>query len=69
MDKQKKAIVSSSIAHLKALQNPESGAGDPAVPSNFEQACKLHHLTSREVEIVDLIHKGLSYKRLGKPCF
>lgn len=68
MDKQKKAIVSSSIAQLKALQH-EGSTDDTALSSGFEQTCKLYHLTNREIEIIRLIHKGLSYKKIGKTLF
>lgn len=69
IEKQKKAIVNSSISHLKTLTNLETDPVNPEELLKFDQNCKLYNLTNREIEIVKLMHKGLTYKAIAKALF
>ncbi|MGN6214483.1 ATP-binding response regulator [Parafilimonas sp.] len=66
--RQHKAILSSSIASLKALNNQEADDGNIS-QSKFEQNCKLFQFTTREIEIAHLITKGKTYKEIAKQLF
>lgn len=66
--KQHRAILSSSIASLKAIsQQNANDDGNP--PAKFEQNCKLFNFTSREIEIALLITKGKTYREIAKQLF
>jgi signal transduction histidine kinase/DNA-binding NarL/FixJ family response regulator len=70
IDKQKKAIITSSIANLKSLSNiDEPSSEDVKLSSKFDQNCKMYNLTNRETEIVNLIVKGVTYKMIAKALF
>ena len=70
IDKQKQAIINSSIANLKTLSNLQvPSPQDAKVSSKFEQNCKLYNLTNREIEIVKLMIKGTKYKEIAKTLF
>jgi len=66
--RQHKAILSSSIASLKTLNNQEAD-NEGISQSKFEQNCKLFHFTIREIEIAHLITKGKTYKEIAKQLF
>lgn len=68
--KQKKAIINSSIANLKNLNNLDTPISNDVKPSSkFEQNSKLFNLTNREIEIVKLMVKGDTYKTIAKTLF
>lgn len=67
--KQKSAILKASIANLKVLENERFSQSDFETLSEFDQACKLYNLSNREIEIVEHIRKGISYKLIGKTLF
>ncbi len=68
--RQKKAIINSSIATLKNLSSLEATSPEETqLSSKFEQNCKLFNLTNREVEIANLLIKGVTYKSIAKTLF
>lgn len=69
INKQQKAILSTSIANLNALKNLEADSPPASALSRFEENCKLLHFTARETEIARLIVKGKTYKAIAKELF
>lgn len=69
IDKQKKAILNSSITNLKNLNKVKSVVEGAKLPFNLEQKCKLYNLTNREIDIVKLMLKGTKYKEIAKTLF
>lgn len=70
ISRQKKAIINSSIATLKNLNSQEATSPEETkLSSKFEQNCKLFNLTNREVEVANLMFKGVTYKTIGKTLF
>lgn len=69
IDKQKKAIISSSISNLKRLNNSNDAPEESKLSNKFEHNCKLYNLTTREIEIAELIIKGAKYKEVAKELF
>ncbi len=65
ISKQKRAIVNSTISNLRVFFNTETVHTE----SSINQTCKLYSLTTREIEIAELILKGSSYKNIGKRLF
>ena len=70
LSKQKKAILTLSITNLRNLNNLDTTISEGVkISSKFEQNCKLFNLTNREIEIVNLIVKGGTYKTIAKTLF
>lgn len=67
--KQQKAFLNNSIALLRNGKNQEIDNMSQSSLSQFEQNCKLLHLTTREIEISRLIMKGKTYKDIAKELF
>lgn len=65
MLRQQQAIISTSIAALKAGKGTEADNMAQSALSKFEQNCKLLHLTIREIEIARLIVKGKTYRDIA----
>ncbi|MDE3184854.1 MAG: response regulator [Bacteroidota bacterium] len=66
--KQKRALLNSSISHLKSLDNSETDQVDSA-SSRFDQTCNMYRFTNREKEIARSIVKGHTYKMIGETLF
>lgn len=69
INKQQKAILSSSIAQLQTLKNLGQEGVSASSQTKFEENCKLLHFTTRETEIARLIVKGRTYKMIAKDLF
>jgi signal transduction histidine kinase/DNA-binding NarL/FixJ family response regulator len=67
--KQKKAILNLSISNLKSLNNSNAVPEDAKFSATLEQKCRLFNLTNREIEIVKLMIKGVTYKTIAKNLF
>jgi DNA-binding NarL/FixJ family response regulator len=70
IEKQKKAIINSSIANFKNLNNLDAPSSETAkLSSKLDQNCKLYNLTNREIEIFKLMIKGITYKTIANNLF
>lgn len=71
IDKQKKAFINTSLANLQSLNNiglhPLSE--DERNTSKFDQNCKMYNLTKRELEVINLMIRGDTYKMIAKTLF
>lgn len=64
IEKQKIAILNTSISNLKAFDKIAYQEG-----TAFEQVCKTYNLSTREIEVVKLVVEGYSYKTIAKKLF
>lgn len=69
MAKQKRAVLHSTISHLKILSNLEEASASTDASSAFDQNFKLYNLTCREIEIVKLVRQGFKYKAIAGTLF
>lgn len=69
IEKQKKAILNSSISNLKAVKNFETESAKNDNSTRIEQKFKLYQLTNREIEISKFIISGTPYKEIAKRLF
>ncbi len=64
LEKQRIALINS------AYKNLQNGSGVDVIragnQNNFEINCKRYNLTTREIEIINLIAKGVTYKSIGE---
>jgi DNA-binding NarL/FixJ family response regulator len=68
MDKQHQVIIKNTMLNLGHQRNEGEGPikDDPA---DFDQKCRLYRLTTREIEIVNLIREGAQYKGIAKSLY
>ena len=65
ISKQKRALLDSTVSKLEVSYKEEK----QQVGQSINQTCKLYNLTAREIEIVELILRGSTYKTIGKTLF
>lgn len=69
IEKQKRAILNSSISNLKAAKSLERQLEIADRSNKTDQKFKLYQLTNREMEISKLIINGTPYKEIAKTLF
>ncbi|MDQ3536502.1 MAG: response regulator, partial [Bacteroidota bacterium] len=69
IEKQKKAILYSSISNLKAVKHSGTESGNAESSIKLDQKFKLYQLTNREIEISKFILRGIQYKEIARMLF
>jgi signal transduction histidine kinase/DNA-binding NarL/FixJ family response regulator len=64
LEKQRIALINSAYKNLQSGVELEVGRTEH--PNKFEINCQKYNLTSREIEIINLIAKGATYKSIGE---
>lgn len=68
IDRQRRAMINNTLLYLD-LQNDENEISTREGILTFDQICKTYRLTNRQIEIVELLKEGKSYKEIAASLF